>query len=301
MSIFPTKVLLASDSSEDANAAARATADISERTGSELHVVHAWQEPTPPAYSRYPLPPNDPSWYEREASDLLTAQVKWIEADGGTVAGAHLRKGQAVEEILDVAEELDVGLIVVGRRGLGLLKSIVMGSVSDALVHYATRPVLVVGGGERAWPPSCVVIGEAFSEEAKGTAELAATLGQLCDASGVLVLAYPQFPDVPHELVHKPGTQSVAEDMRRAEEALQGLSEKLERTTGWRSRTKVVVGDAANVLLETAEEGESPAMIAVGARDLSRAERVMLGSVSTKVTWAASGPVLVHRRPAPSF
>ena len=142
MSIFATKILLASDSSEDATVAARAT-NISGKTGSELHVVHAWQEPTPPAYSRHPLPVDDPAWYEREASDLLTAQVKRIEADGGTVSGAHLRKGQAVEEILDAAEELDAGLIVVGRRGLSPLRSIVMGSVSDALVHYAARPVLV--------------------------------------------------------------------------------------------------------------------------------------------------------------
>lgn len=75
MSIFPTRVLLASDSSEDANAAARAAAGISERTGSELHVVHAWQAPILPAYTRFPPPNNDPSWYEREASDLLTAQI----------------------------------------------------------------------------------------------------------------------------------------------------------------------------------------------------------------------------------
>ena len=298
MSIFPTRVLLASDSSEDANAAARAAAGISERTGSELHVVHAWQAPILPAYTRFPPPNNDPSWYEREASDLLTAQVKWIEDDGGTVAGAHLRKGQAVEEILDVAEELDVGLIVVGKRGLSPLRSVVMGSVSDALVHYSSRSVLVVGGGEHVWPPSKVVIGQDFSEEAKGMAELAATLGKLSGASGVLVLAYPEYPDVPEEIVHKPGTSSVAEDMHRAEEALQGLSEDLEGSLGWRPETKVVVGDAASVLVKTAEESEGPAMIAVGARDLSRAERVMLGSVSTMVMWAASGPVLVHRRPA---
>ena len=63
MSIFPTKVLLASDSSDDANLAARAAASISEETGSELHVVHAWQQPIPPGYTRYPLPMDDPSLY----------------------------------------------------------------------------------------------------------------------------------------------------------------------------------------------------------------------------------------------
>jgi hypothetical protein len=43
MSIFPTKSLLATDGSEDATVAARAAADLSSMTGSELHVVRAWR------------------------------------------------------------------------------------------------------------------------------------------------------------------------------------------------------------------------------------------------------------------
>ena len=43
MDIFPTKILLATDGSEDAALATRAAADLSIRTGSELYVVHAWR------------------------------------------------------------------------------------------------------------------------------------------------------------------------------------------------------------------------------------------------------------------
>jgi hypothetical protein len=67
----------------------------------------------------------------------------------------------------------------VGRRGLSLLENLMMGSVSDGLAHHATRPVLIVSGGERAWPPRRIVIGEDFSEEATGAAELAAMIGRL--------------------------------------------------------------------------------------------------------------------------
>jgi nucleotide-binding universal stress UspA family protein len=56
MSALPTKILLASDGSEDAAAAARAATDVSRNAGSELHVVHAWETPNVPAYPRYPLP-----------------------------------------------------------------------------------------------------------------------------------------------------------------------------------------------------------------------------------------------------
>jgi len=42
VSIFPTKIVLATDGSEDANLALRAAVDLVEKTGSELHVVHTW-------------------------------------------------------------------------------------------------------------------------------------------------------------------------------------------------------------------------------------------------------------------
>ena len=45
MSIFPTKVLLATDGSNEADLAARSAAELADKTGSELHVVHASASP----------------------------------------------------------------------------------------------------------------------------------------------------------------------------------------------------------------------------------------------------------------
>jgi len=297
MSTFPTRILLASDGSQDAAVAVRAATDISKKTGSELHVVHAWQASVPRGYTGRPLPSRYTLEYERTTRDLLTAQVKRIEAAGGTVAEAHLREGPAVDEILDLGEELDAGLIVAGRRGLSPLKSLLMGSISDGLVRHATRPVLVVSGSERAWPPTRIVVGEDFSEEARGAAKLAAILGELFGADGPLVLAYPEFPDIPQEVAHHPDTATVEEDLRRMEEALESMSRELEEDLGWRPRTRVVVGDATAVIVEAAAEGDEPALIAVGGRDLGKMERLRLGSVSSDVLQAATGPVLVYRRP----
>jgi nucleotide-binding universal stress UspA family protein len=297
MSIFPTKILLASDGSEDAAVAVRAAVDISGKSGSELHVVHAWKASVPPGYTGRPLPTTYSLEYERATRDLLTGQVKRIEAAGGMVAEAHLREGRTVDEILDLSEELHAGLIVVGRRGLSPLKSLIMGSVSDGLVRRATRPVLVVSGSERNWPPTRIVIGEDFSEEAKGAAKLAAALGKLFNAEGLLVLAYPEFPDIPQELAHHPDTPAVEEDLRRAETILEEVSRELEEDLGWRPRTRVVVGNAAAVVVEAATEGDGPALIAVGSRGLGKMERLRLGSVSSAVLRAASGPVLVYRQP----
>lgn len=52
--------------------------------------------------------------------------------------------GDPDKEIVRLSEELDVGLIVMGSRGLGGIRRALMGSVSDSVVRHAHCPVLVV-------------------------------------------------------------------------------------------------------------------------------------------------------------
>ena len=72
-----------------------------------------------------------------------------MEDAGGTVAGVHLGEERLAEEIIALAEELGVGLIVVGRRNRGRIRRALTGSVSDLVVRRAHYPVLVVGAGVR--------------------------------------------------------------------------------------------------------------------------------------------------------
>ena len=78
------------------------------------------------------------------ARQTLDAEVQQVRAVGGTVAQAHLRMGTPDAEVVDLAEELSVGLVVVGSRGLGGIRKALMGSVSDSVVRHAHCPVLVV-------------------------------------------------------------------------------------------------------------------------------------------------------------
>jgi nucleotide-binding universal stress UspA family protein len=146
MSIFPTRILLASDGSEEAELATLRTVDLAERTDSELHVVHVGVVPT--FLESYP----GTLGYERrlyeqieEDSRQQLRELSWrVKAAGGTVAGAHLRMGAVALEIVALAEELGAGLIVMGSRGLGGVRRALMGSVSDSVVRHAHCPVLVV-------------------------------------------------------------------------------------------------------------------------------------------------------------
>ena len=150
MSVFSGGMLLATDGSEEAELAARAAVELAKCTGSELHLVHVKLMPITPPYPEVLDWRDDLERAEREARELLDEQVKKVEEAGGTVAGIHLRRERPpAEEIIALAEELGVGLIVVGSRGHGRISRALTGSVSDQVVRGACCPVLVVGAGTR--------------------------------------------------------------------------------------------------------------------------------------------------------
>jgi nucleotide-binding universal stress UspA family protein len=153
MSIFPTKILLATDGSKEAELASRTAADLAQSTGSELHVLYVW-EAANPYVEAVGLAGDEPvtqrldaelrRQFDLQARAMLDAQAEKVRADGGTVAQAHLRMGKADHAIATLAEEIGAGLIVMGGRGRGGIRRALMGSVSDSVVRHAHCPVLVV-------------------------------------------------------------------------------------------------------------------------------------------------------------
>jgi nucleotide-binding universal stress UspA family protein len=140
MSIFPTRILFATDGSEDAELAATTAIGLAKITGSELHVTHVG----PPVPADFKPTEVEPARLEQEARRVLEEQIQKIDNLGGAIAVSHLRMGGVAEETVVLAEELGAGLAVVGSRGKGRIRRLVMGSVSDSVVRHAHCPVLVV-------------------------------------------------------------------------------------------------------------------------------------------------------------
>ena len=150
MSIFPTRILLATDGSEEAKLALTTGADLSKSTNSELHIAYVFptavQRPFPnPILAR----PADEMEHELEeamgqAQSFLDREVEQVKGEGAEVADTHLVRGQPDRELVHIGEEIDAGLIVMGSRGLGGIRRALMGSVSDSVVRHAHCPVLVV-------------------------------------------------------------------------------------------------------------------------------------------------------------
>jgi nucleotide-binding universal stress UspA family protein len=160
MSIFPTKILLATDGSTEAELAAQTAVDLAQKTDSELHVIHVldvakvglsmavlYPEATDPERVEIPDPILEED-IERRAEQRgregRDEEVQRVRSAGGTVAQTHQMMGEVEREIVHLAEDLSAGLIVMGSRGRGGMRRALMGSVSDSVVRHAHCPVLVV-------------------------------------------------------------------------------------------------------------------------------------------------------------
>jgi nucleotide-binding universal stress UspA family protein len=108
-------------------------------------VVSAWEIPVAAYGPEFALPP------DTETLDAFRARARKLAEDGSATAKqlqpsldveAVAVAGQPADALLAQSEEAD--LIVVGRRGLGGFKSLLLGSVSQQVVHHATCPVVVV-------------------------------------------------------------------------------------------------------------------------------------------------------------
>ena len=144
--IFPNRILLAIDDSEEAALAAEKAVDLANGTDSELHLVRVGQLPI------FLMKKIDSIGFdrilyeeiEREALEALWKLTWLVKAAGGPVAGAHLRMGVVAEEIVNLAKDLEADLIVMGTRGHTGIRRMIEGSISDFVVHHAHCPVMTV-------------------------------------------------------------------------------------------------------------------------------------------------------------
>ena len=146
---LPSRVLLATDGSTRSETAAGVAAEFSEKLGSEIHLVHV--EIVPSVFAMPDVKTEDidydntlPESIEREGRKRLENQARQVEEAGGTVTKSYLRAGDPTREIVNLADRIDAGAIIVGSRSFGALERALLGSVPEGVVRHAHCPALVV-------------------------------------------------------------------------------------------------------------------------------------------------------------
>jgi nucleotide-binding universal stress UspA family protein len=287
VSIFPTKVLLATDDSGDAELAATTAVSLAKNTSSELHVVHVWR-PVPSVHFDALIRQG----MRREAQEILDEQIKKIEGVGGTVVEAHLREGGASEEIVALGAELGVGLVAVGSRGKGRIRRALMGSVSDAVVRHAHCPVMVVRWKPVAFPAK-ILLATDGSEEANVAAQIVMDLGERT-GSELHVVHVGEIP--PTHYPDRFGYRALYEEHEReARQLLEAQVEKMKAAGATVAQAHLRLGRADEEVVVLAEE-LGVDLIAMGGRGLGGVSRALMGSVSDSAVRHAHCPVLIVRK-----
>jgi nucleotide-binding universal stress UspA family protein len=135
-------VLLAIDGSENSRrAAATAAGLVHDLAGSSLAVVYV---ASTPAQSRIVKANFDVHAVLEEDARSITAPILDLIEKAGVPYTLEVGMGDPAAEILATAGRVGADLVVIGSRGLGALKGVVLGSVSQKVAQIAACPVMIV-------------------------------------------------------------------------------------------------------------------------------------------------------------
>ncbi len=140
-------IVVGTDGSETAGEAVRQAVELAARLGARLDIVSAY-EPVPRSLLRresQPLP-EDVEWTvnPREDVDAVLREAAEVAGAAGVRTDTYARRGDAADAILDVAEERDADLVVVGNRGMTGARRFLLGSVPNRVSHHAPCSVLII-------------------------------------------------------------------------------------------------------------------------------------------------------------
>lgn len=139
-------IIVAIDGSEPAQHALATACEMAKRFEAQLHIVHSPQIETTMVAHGYmviEVPPT-PDRIAEAGKGVMDAACNAAAEAGITPADTHLGRGDPTDDILEIAKLHDADLIVMGRRGLGSVASIFLGSVSGKVSHAATCSILTV-------------------------------------------------------------------------------------------------------------------------------------------------------------
>jgi nucleotide-binding universal stress UspA family protein len=286
------RVLLATDGSNDARTATEWLATLPLPADTTVLVLSVANVPPPATFSLG----SAPLWADTvvDASRRAAADAVDRLKDRWPTAELRVPAGDPRAVIPEQADAWAADLIVMGARGLGPVAGFMLGSVSNAVVHAAPCPVLVVKGHARDLRHVLVAIDG--SDDARAAAELVADL-PLSPSTVVRLLGVaepPQYPLVAPELgtpmLFEAIEQIVTERRRVLDEALAAV--RLEFDTRVIVEPVIAEGVPADQILRAARLGAID-LVVIGARGLGPVKRLLLGSVSERVLHHSDCPVLV--------
>ena len=248
------RILFGTDGSASAQAAGGVAAALAKAGSAELIVACAFDRPT-------------------DADHTVDAAVEQAKAAGVRRVTGEIRAGVPADALIDLADERDVGLVVVsGGRG----KKFGLGQVAHRLAGRSPRDVLLVkGSASLDGSEGPVYRGVVIATDGSSTADRAARKGfELADALGAPVTIV---------FVGHPKTGEL-------------ISQDTITTYAYEVPTDVVLreGDPSTQILAAADEVNA-GVIVIGNKGMTGAKGFLLGSIPQEIAERATVDVLIAR------
>jgi nucleotide-binding universal stress UspA family protein len=222
-----------------------------------------------------------------KGENILSSRVEIVKEQNLQCNPINIESNDPAGEILKLANSKNYDLVVLGSRGLGGVKSLLMGSVSSKVAKEAKSSVLVVKTRISVNPK--LLLGYDGSEESNRALEFAIDLGEKLSAQVDVVTVF-NIPVSPEAYIG-------AEFERWEKEMRVSLESAINRvkSAGLKSQGKIL--DHTNVALAIVTEAEKGLydFVVVGSRGLGRLKSLFLGSVASGIANSTKTNVLIVR------
>jgi nucleotide-binding universal stress UspA family protein len=142
-----SSIVVGTDGSDTAGKAVAQAIDLAKAVGAKLELVTAYEPVSGQRISAERREaPEDLQWAigPREDADATLEAAAAPAREAGLEVGLYARQGDPADAILDVAEECEADLIVVGNKGMTGAKRFLLGSVPNKVSHHAPCSVLII-------------------------------------------------------------------------------------------------------------------------------------------------------------
>jgi len=291
------KILFPTDFSKLSDAALPLATSLAHDRNAELIILHVQEPSIVYSAGEYYYGPREPS-----SEQLWQMLDKVVPTDPKVPCRHQMGSGNPAQEIVRIAEQEDVGMIVMGTHGRTGWQHMLVGSVAEKVICRAKcsvltfkQPVLESLGAEfpkalHGAQGKSILFATDFSST--GNAALLQATSLARDMGAQLIIMHVEEPLAPYgggEVYSVHILDAHSESLKRTLENLRPDNPK------GPCMHRMAIGDPANEILRVADE-EHAIMIVMGTHGRTGLAHVLMGSVAEKVVRRASCPVLTFKQ-----
>jgi len=138
-----SKILVAVDGSEVSYGALDAALFLSEKLGSKITAIHV-MENVPTVYIESQKVLDELLEARKNESQKILDECSLIATKKGITLTTNLLEGNPASTILEFSQSEKYDVIIIGSRGMGKFKELILGSVSSKVIHHSTCPILLI-------------------------------------------------------------------------------------------------------------------------------------------------------------